>query len=146
MAGLYFAYGSNMDPGQMAQRCPGAKCSGTGQLFGFRFALDGRGAADVIQDASSSVFGVLWHLTELCESSLDRYEGVSSGIYKKTYHEIVTAEDQGTVKALVYIAQGDRRGSPRGADYMDRIIKAATAYGLPATYISELRQWRAKGA
>lgn len=37
---LYFAYGSNMDTGQMAHRCPGARKVGIALLNGYRFIIN----------------------------------------------------------------------------------------------------------
>ena len=38
---LYAAYGSNMDPAQMLQRCPPSPVAGTGWLAGWRLTFGG---------------------------------------------------------------------------------------------------------
>ena len=40
MAVLYFAYGSNMDPDQMATRCPSTSAVGPARLAGWRLTHD----------------------------------------------------------------------------------------------------------
>ena len=39
--GLYAAYGSNMDPAQMLQRCPSSRFAGTGWIRGWRLTFGG---------------------------------------------------------------------------------------------------------
>ena len=41
---LYAAYGSNMDPAHMLQRCPSSPVAGTGWLPGWRLTFGGDGA------------------------------------------------------------------------------------------------------
>src|ERR1700761_1461572 len=40
-SGLYAAYGSNMDPEQMLERCPHSPAAGTGWLSGWRLTFGG---------------------------------------------------------------------------------------------------------
>src|ERR1700691_1716592 len=63
---LYAAYGSNMDPAQMAERCPHSPQRGSGWLEGWRLAFGGEdigweGAmATVVEAAGQRVFVVLY--------------------------------------------------------------------------------------
>jgi len=43
MGKLYFAYGSNMDKDQMANRCPESNFAGTALLKDYRFIINRRG-------------------------------------------------------------------------------------------------------
>ena len=135
----YFAYGSNMDTVQMRRRCPDAAPVAKAELFGYRFIINSRGVATVVQDESSEVHGVLWRTTEEDEASLDRYEGVSAGLYSKQYLR-VKSEDGDSVKALVYVAADKSEGDSRNG-YMQGIVEAAERMGLPATYVAELKTW-----
>lgn len=69
----YFAYGMNTNLDQMAQRAPRARCLGAARLpyYRFRFAHH----ADIVPDRDSSVWGVLWKVTEDCRRALDVLEG-----------------------------------------------------------------------
>lgn len=102
---VYIAYGSNLDRGQMACRCPGAKVIGTTTLRGWRLAFMGRpwnAHATILPDPDASTPVLLWTITEADEAALDRYEGVRGGYYTKEY---VTARVGGQTyeDALVYI-------------------------------------------
>jgi gamma-glutamylcyclotransferase (GGCT)/AIG2-like uncharacterized protein YtfP len=77
----YFAYGSNLNKQQMSWRCPGARPIGKLVLPNARLVF--RGVADVEYDDALSVQGGLWKITRACERTLDRYEGVKSGLYRK---------------------------------------------------------------
>ena len=89
---LYAAYGSNMDPAQMAERCPHSPRAGTGWLDGWRLTFGGEdigweGAlATVVEDAEdpgARVFVVLYEMSEGDEQSLDRWDGATLGYYSK---------------------------------------------------------------
>jgi cation transport regulator ChaC len=136
---LYFAYGSNVDTLQMRRRCPDSMPVATAELFGYRFIINSRGVATIVEDESSTVHGVLWRTTDEDEASLDRYEGVSSGLYSKQYLR-VKSEDGDSVKALVYVAADKSEGDPRNG-YMKKILEAAERMGLPEAYVAELKKW-----
>ncbi|MCJ1376207.1 hypothetical protein MMC20_007448 [Loxospora ochrophaea] len=51
---LYFAYGSNLSPTQMGDRCPGSQFVGVGLLHGWRWIINERGYANIIIFSSSS--------------------------------------------------------------------------------------------
>lgn len=135
----YFAYGSNMDAVQMRDRCPASMPIATAELFGYRFIINSRGVATIVEDESSTVRGVLWYTSEEDEASLDQYEGVSSGLYSKEYLR-VKAENGESVKALVYVAADRTEGEPRNG-YMEKTIQAAERMGLHETYVAELKNW-----
>ncbi len=74
----YAAYGSNLNLGQMALRCPGAKPLGTAWLHGWRLLFKGSktGAYLTIERCEGSKVPVgIWTITDHDEKSLDRYEG-----------------------------------------------------------------------
>ena len=80
---LYFAYGSNLNIKQMKARCPKASPK-TGIIIP-DWRLVFRGYADIEPHQGSTLLGGLWNITESCEVSLDRYEGVKGGLYRKCY-------------------------------------------------------------
>ena len=80
---LYFAYGSNMDEAAMAGRCPRSKALGAAILHRHRFVIMPEGYASVVRDPRSSVYGLLWDVALADVTSLDQYESVDSGLYKK---------------------------------------------------------------
>ena len=76
---LYFAYGSNINLDQMAQRCPDAQVVGPVTLENYELLfhgnLRGAGVATIAPREGSTVHGLLWNITPECERSLDYYEG-----------------------------------------------------------------------
>lgn len=135
---LYFAYGSNMDPAQMARRCPGARALGRASLAGHVFRINHRGGATVVPAAAGVVQGVLWLLDATHVAILDRYEGVAAGTYEKRR---VTVQADTLRDALVYVATEWRSGVPRPG-YLERIVAGAVHFGLPADYVTRLEAWK----
>lgn len=78
---LYFAYGSNLDEGQMLERCPGAKSMGHAVLPNHELTFGGfshtwSGAvASVRRAPGKSVDGVLYRIPVEDLTRLDRAEG-----------------------------------------------------------------------
>ncbi|KAF4420118.1 hypothetical protein FACUT_11283 [Fusarium acutatum] len=81
---LYFAYGSNLHLAQMAHRCPGSVFKGKATLESYRWQINERGVANVVESGSDhSVEGLLYMIGPKDERTLDRSEGVSKGLYQK---------------------------------------------------------------
>ncbi|QGI70185.1 hypothetical protein CEK26_002518 [Fusarium fujikuroi] len=81
---LYFAYGSNLHLAQMAHRCPGSVFKGKATLESYRWQINERGVANVVESGSNhSVEGLLYMIGPKDERTLDRSEGVSKGFYQK---------------------------------------------------------------
>jgi len=136
---LYFAYGSNMDPDQMRERCPGAVPEGVAALSGYAFRINRNGVATVVPERGGIVRGVLWTLTPAHVDTLDRYEGVAV----REYEKLRLVVDAGApARALIYVASEDRHGTPK-AGYLERILAGAGHFRLPPDYVERLRSWRA---
>ena len=143
---LYAAYGSNMDPGQMLQRCPSSPVAGTGWLTGWRLTFGGEhlgweGAlATVAPDADdprASVFVVLYDMAASDERTLDSWEGADLGLYTKLRLRVHTMD--GDVLAWLYALEAFEGGVP-SARYLGVIADAAEAADAPAEYVAEIRQ------
>jgi len=141
-SGLYAAYGSNMDPEQMLERCPHSPAAGTGWLSGWRLSFGGEelgwdGAlAMVVPDPSSQVFVALYDLSPHDHEILNYWEGADTGLYNKIKLRIRTLD--GEVLAWVYVLDGYEGGLP-SARYLGLIAEAAQAAGAPDDYVAELR-------
>jgi gamma-glutamylcyclotransferase (GGCT)/AIG2-like uncharacterized protein YtfP len=140
--GLYAAYGSNMDPVQMLERCPHSPAAGTGWLNGWRLTFGGEelgwdGAlAMVVPDADSQVFVALYDVSSQDHAKLDYWEGAEEGLYNKIKLRVSTLD--GEVLAWVYILDAYEGGLP-SARYLGLIAEAAQAAGAPDEYVQELR-------
>ncbi len=140
---LYAAYGSNMDPAQMAERCPHSPRCGSGWLEGWRLAFGGEdigweGAmATVNEEAGQRVFVVLYELSSADEASLDQWDGASLGYYRKTKVRVATVE--GEVLAWLYVLNAYEGGLP-AARHLGIMADAAQAAGAPDDYVAALRK------
>lgn len=139
---LYFAYGSNMDECQMRERCPTAKLIGKARLAGYKFIINNRGVASVIENDGSYVEGLLWSVFSEDEEKLDRCEGVEFDYYRKREITVENISTGARPVAMVYIASEDTSGVPRSG-YLEKIIKAANKFEFAANYRAELAEWLA---
>ncbi len=107
MQHLYFAYGSNLDREQMAERCPNAEPFRIAHLHGYRLVFGGHspnwdGApATIVPAEEHSVAGLLYRITPEEIEQLDIYEGHPDR-YERQIETVV--DDEGTPHdAQVYI-------------------------------------------
>ncbi|HTS98393.1 MAG TPA: gamma-glutamylcyclotransferase [Streptosporangiaceae bacterium] len=140
---LYAAYGSNMDPAQMAERCPHSPQRGTGWLEGWRLTFGGEdigweGAmATVVEDAGNRVFVALYEVSAADEQTLDQWDGASLGYYRKAKVRVATLD--GDVLAWLYVLNAYEGGLP-AARHLGIMADAAEVAGAPADYVASLRQ------
>jgi cation transport regulator ChaC len=139
----YFAYGSNMDREQMGKRCPGAELVSVGTISGWRFRINTRGVATIVPESGSTLYGIVWCLSEADERALDRYEGVAKGLYAKRTMEVRLGDGR-SVKAFVYLAKDSQPGIAKPG-YMSGILTAAISNAFPSSYVQELRAWSTTG-
>jgi len=139
---LYAAYGSNLDPEQMRQRCPHSPSRGAGWLEGWRLTFGGEdlgweGAlATVVEDPGSRVFVMIWDISDADEEQLDRWESADTGLYRKIRVRTQTLE--GEVLTWLYVLDGYEGGLP-SARYLGVMADAAERAGAPDDYVAELR-------
>ena len=150
---LYFAYGSNLDPVQMASRCPGARTTGLAVLREHRLVFPlhsdhwGGGVASVQPGHGAVVWGALFELADADLDALDRHEGFrGAGDEHNVYdREQVTVEitraDDGSiprrVRAWTYVAR-PANPTPPSRRYLDVILRGAAHHRLPADYVAAL--------
>jgi len=135
---LYFAYGSNMDPSQMAHRCPDAIFVETVAIHHYELKLDCTGAATIARKRGSEVPGALWLISNEDEQTLDSYEGVQGGCYRKEHHPVFDNSGR-AFRVLAYISNRDfHDGESYRSGYLDNIIKNAKRLGFAPEYIEYL--------
>jgi gamma-glutamylcyclotransferase (GGCT)/AIG2-like uncharacterized protein YtfP len=139
---MYAAYGSNMDPAQMAQRCPHSPQRGTGWLQDWRLTFGGEelgweGALTMVVEARGQhVFVVLYEMSEADEAALDMWDGATLGYYRKIKVRVATLD--GDVLAWLYVLNGYEGGLP-SARYLGILADAAEVAGAPSDYVADLR-------
>jgi len=82
----YFAFGSNMHIKQMAARCPESTLVARAVLQGYRWQINERGVANIVQSKPGEpdiVEGILFSVSSKDERTLDRNEGVSKKFYER---------------------------------------------------------------
>lgn len=126
-----------MDVAAMARRCPGSRPLCTARLMRHRFFIMASGYASVVRDPAQAVHGVLWDLALRDVRPLDAYEEVGRGLFTKIMQRVVTPG--GGRQALLYVGTSVVAGPPLPG-YMETVLAAAAAWGLPAGYQRELQR------
>ncbi|HYG92379.1 MAG TPA: gamma-glutamylcyclotransferase family protein [Nocardioides sp.] len=138
----YAAYGTNMDPALMGERCPHSPLHTTGWLTGWRLTFGGEehgwdGAlATIVQDPLEQVFVAVYDVSPLDEPRLDEWEAADSGLYRRVRVRITTLT--GAVVAWTYVLDAYEGGLP-SASYLGVLADAAEAADAPADYVAALR-------
>lgn len=123
---LYWAYGSNLNVGQMSRRCPGARQ--VAPLTVPNKVLRFRHVADVAHLEGAKCPGAVWDITDVCEEALDTYEGVDGGLYEKVY--LCVDRGDGPEDMLYYRML--RKGiMPPSDAYLKCIERGYRDWGLP---------------
>jgi AIG2 family protein len=139
---LYAAYGSNLDPQQMALRAPHSPQAGTGWLVGWRLTFGGADVgwegplATVVEAEGSQVFVALYDVTDTDAVSMDRWEAADLTLFRKIRVRVETLE--GDAPAWCYVLDDYEGGLP-SARYLGVIADAAEAAGAPDDYVAALR-------
>jgi hypothetical protein len=95
------------------------------------------GFASIRRDSSAKVHGVLYDLAFSDVGPLDRYEEVTSGLYRKLTQPVLRTVG-GPVRALVYVGGNALEGKPKPG-YLDGIIAAGRSWNLPEDYLAFLQ-------
>lgn len=154
---VYFGYGSNLWKHQMIQRCPTSKYLGIARLNGYRWIINGRGYANVVQNSylddfqPNEVWGLVYSLQPNDEANLDINEGVpvaytkenlivdywpASWVAKPDVH--LTPEKR---EMLVYIDLKRVTPEQPKKEYIFRMnkgIEDATKEGMPKAYVDDV--------
>jgi gamma-glutamylcyclotransferase (GGCT)/AIG2-like uncharacterized protein YtfP len=144
----YFAYGSNLNPRQMAERCPGHRVVARAMLLDhelrFRgYGRDWAGAVATVEPAQGRVVhGVLFELTPAHYEALDEYEGydgpsAATNLYERVVRSVVL-EDGSERRAFTYAMVPSEEGLP-SRRYRDAILSGMEHHGLAKESIDSLR-------
>ena len=133
---LYFAYGSNINLGQMEYRCPDASVVGPVVLENYELLFRRGGFATIVPKEGEKVTGLLWSITPECERSLDHYEG-SPRFYSK---QMVTVRDsEGRSLSVMAYIMDERFREPMlpTAAYYEGIREGYRQNGLPVAALKK---------
>ena len=133
---LYFAYGSNINLGQMEYRCPDASVVGPVELENYELLFRRGGFATIAPKEGGKVHGLLWSITPECERSLDRYEG-----YPRFYDKrMVTVRDaEGRSLSVMAYIMDERFREPMlpTTTYYNGILEGYRQNSLPVTALKQ---------
>jgi gamma-glutamylcyclotransferase (GGCT)/AIG2-like uncharacterized protein YtfP len=135
---FYFAYGSNMDEGQMRERCPGARLVSSATLNDYRldftiFSPKRKcGCADVVSAPGHKVYGLVYSISEEELVRLDGYENVPVA-YKRNIAEVtlVTGKAQ---NAFIYEVVDKQPFMSPSKGYIGLLRNAAKKHAFPREY------------
>ena len=125
----YIAYGSNLNLGQMARRCPTAKVVGTALLQDYQLTF--RCVATIVPKGGAVTPVGVWEIDEQAELSLDRYEGYPH-LYRKEYLDVVCNGEK--MNCLVYI-MNDGLPSLPNMGYFNAIRDGYRDVGLDESFL-----------
>ncbi|OIQ51339.1 hypothetical protein BerOc1_03289 [Pseudodesulfovibrio hydrargyri] len=143
---IYFAYGSNMNPEQIRQRCTGADVLGPARLPGLALGFFGNnrlwdgGLETVIPAPGHTLWGVVYSLGPTDADSLDAWQGVRLNGTGDYFHSPATVYDATGEGRYAVLYKKDLLGDPvpPSREYLHFIVEGARAHGLPRAYVDEL--------
>ena len=156
-ATIYFGYGSNLWKDQMIQRCPTSEYLGIARLNGYRWIINNRGYANVVEPSANDtsaddvVWGLVYSLEAEDEERLDVNEGVpyayTKELLKVDYWPASNSSKPNTTAPaaeetmLVYIDRKRTKPDTPKKEYIYRMnmgIKDAEAEGMPREYVEKV--------
>ena len=133
----YFAYGSNLDMDRLRRRIGGWQESKRATLRGYQLSFDSRGKADILDHIGERVWGAVYKVTEAQLDTLDDFEGVQSGIYKRV---LVDVECDGeTEPAIAYERAKKTSFHPPSDEYLNYILRGLRQHGYSEEIIRAVR-------
>ncbi|WP_154467699.1 gamma-glutamylcyclotransferase family protein [Eisenbergiella porci] len=133
----YIAYGSNLNLGQMAKRCPTAKVIGKGEIKDHELLFRGSSlsaVATVEPKAGASVPVLIWEIGSEDERNLDMYEGYPR-LYGKVDLEVQTEDGCESIMAYT-MNEGHEIGKP-SIRYLETITAGYLEAGFDVNRLLE---------
>lgn len=134
---LYFAYGSNMLPKQMRERCPDSFYICNAFLQDFQFAIAEDGWATLLPKVGGKAYGVVCAVVPKDEATLDIKEEVAKGTYHREQQTVVTTDGH-KIPVLVYIDNSPGLGRPNPGYLENRVLPGARHHNLPPEAIASI--------
>ena len=134
---IYAAYGSNMDPKQMAERCPGAKFIRVHELADHILQFSGyTGVANVKPKKGRKTPLVLYKVNKVHMKILDHYEGVSANKYQRNK---IVLTDVGEVILYKMSENAGKLLYGPSDFYISKILAGCTAWKIPPQYVQKAK-------
>ena len=131
---LYFAYGSNLNHGQMQERCKDSKYIKNVFLEGYKLSFcaisRSYGVANIVKKSGSKVPGGVWEISVSDEKELDYYEGFPMN-YTKVFFKL------NGEKVMFYIMKRQYPFKPPLRQYVDIINQGYQDCNLDREYLKK---------
>jgi gamma-glutamylcyclotransferase len=130
----YFAYASNLNRKQMAERCPDAKPMFTATLPNFKLIFTGwsrqwrGGVASIKPLKGEKVMGAIYEISERDLRFLDKHEGYPSNYNRREV--IVFPEEGEALKAVTYIKVEQSEETKPSLEYVSSIQQGYREWGI----------------
>jgi len=140
---LYFAYGSNMLPARLADRCPSARVRGLGlaRHYNVEFSKpsrDGSGKATIVRCEGAAVPGVIFEIDARERDALDLHEGAGTGYDRVDDFSVELIPNVEQICVTTYIATA-RNAELNPFDwYLAAVIAGAMHHHLNAKHLKQL--------
>lgn len=129
---LYFAYGSNMNMKQMAQRCPNSVPMFKATLHNAKMVFKYYADVESEKKKRSFVKGAVYEITKDCMKALDKYECCPK-FYKKVKCVVQGPFDK-YYEAFMYVMQPNVRALELPSEqYINTIAEGYIDWGIPTT-------------
>jgi hypothetical protein len=154
---LYFAYGSNMDPVQMRERCPSSRFVAVAALPDHKLVFPRRskirrcGVAGIAFAPRQTVWGVVYFIPDHRDvRRLDRREGYAEGRRVVAYrrepaHVYAGGNRLKPLSTFTYMPVHHVVPPLPSTAYMGHMIRGAAHWGLPDGYVEALRNQETDG-
>lgn len=140
---LYAAYGVNLDPALMSERCPHSPLRTTGWLDGWRLTFGGEDnvlgdgpTTTIVPDPFEQVFVAVYDVVDQDMEALEKWELADIGLYFTTKVRISALA--GELLCETYVLDTYEGGIPY-ARHLGALADAAEAAGAPDDYVHALR-------
>ena len=130
----YFAYGTNLNQGQMLERCPDSQPKFVATLPNYKLVFVGwsrqwrGGVASIRPFRGEKVLGAVYEVSDRDLRRLDSYEG-----YPRSYNRLnvtVFDEDGEPTKAITYIKSGQSDEAQPSKEYLAPIQQGYRDWGI----------------
>ena len=137
----YFAYGSNLNWGQMQRRCPSSEFVCVARLFNYRFGITRHsrlrncGTANICPAQGEEVWGAVYDVSADDLLALDSFEDG----YRREMLTVHTLDKESLpLEVLIYVAELEPNVPLPNAEYKRLILEGAHYWKLPRLYITRL--------
>jgi gamma-glutamylcyclotransferase (GGCT)/AIG2-like uncharacterized protein YtfP len=138
----YFAYGSNLHPGRLAERVPsadlvGIACYPNHQLIFHKKGKDSSAKCNMLDSETGRTYGAIYRLDPAHKNKLDQIEGNGYGYLD---HRIMLVHGEAEYSCFTYLAEQSHvvDGLKPFHWYKELVILGARYLNFPGPYIASI--------